>query len=73
MKPAQIFNKALVEYLSCEKCGLKSMILRRIQRVLTSDSRETLMKDLAARDKSAIGLLYFCHGLLELFQLATMI
>jgi hypothetical protein len=22
MKPAQIFNKVLVEYLSCEKCGL---------------------------------------------------
>jgi hypothetical protein len=22
IKPAQIFNKSLVEYLSCEKCGL---------------------------------------------------
>ena len=26
MKPAQIFNKALVEYLSCEKCGLTSAV-----------------------------------------------
>jgi hypothetical protein len=24
MKPAQIFNKNLVEYLSCEKCGFSS-------------------------------------------------
>ena len=31
MKPAQIFNKNPVEYLSCEKCGLATIIYARVR------------------------------------------